>query len=1097
MINHNFIRFILFILFTLVINYFFELSAETFFSETYKTTTIQLENDLKTYNFYHEAILPLSEKVQADTSILLRDIDYNIDYTSSIITLKKEINNDFILITYAIYPEDFKIKTKQYSIEVYSDSLISKRSSKDLFSNFNQKSKLNISGNKTFSISVSNQDDVNINQSLYLKLDGEISENVRIEAQLNDSQSPLSSEGDTKELSSLDQVYFKVFSPHYEIAFGDLELKYDNTKFINYLNKFEGMKLSYHNINSVQGAIALSKSKNSDIEFFGSDGKQGPYYLKPDGSAYNVKILSGTEEISLDGQLLNRGEDYLIDYSEGTITFTTKYFISSNNRIRATFQYSDDFYRKNLYLTESKTFFSDRFYFYTHSIMQTDDKNNPLEMSFTNNEKLLLKEGGDQPIYTDGAVYVGPGLGSYQKIESGSLIYYEYSTDSLAVYNVYFTYMGQGKGTYRQTGTTRYEYVGENIGDWNPIKRLVTPVFKANWDVITGYTSEFISVEYEGLLSDHDKNTFSTKDSYDDISYIQNLQTTITPDWDRINPILFFEYRQKEKNLITFSTIDETEDYQFYELNLPDSLNSNSYLGRINTSINKEFNHEFYYRKILSYGHSNQQRISFIQNNKQMLYLPYSSYQYSYGFQDFVSKEEKEKTIHDFSIGYTYKKVDFKQFLKTQEYIDDVDSVKYGQKMNTQQSVLSLQEWQNLNSSLSYKNEDNLNLSSSWNKINTIKTYSLLSLYNTERQTTNLSISHRNINWFNLSQNNQKFDLIEIKSNQQFYKDFLQLNLSYSINNLEFFTKIRELQYVGSQTGIYDSTGVISEDGEYDYVYIQSGAPEQTTEVKNDMNFFVNPGTLVNNNFLKKLQIETWIMINENSRYEDKYKIYWLDFNHLMDDSTSIYAKQILKQTLWYNMYPSKFLLKYTYLNDKTLDNRYQSISKNSTYSHDFSARLFKWLKNDWEGEYSFGEESDSRYETESKKKSYKLMSNYNLSNTMILNSTIGLDKENTYYVSYQSTSDLTKLSFIEDILIFIGSKYRFNSRFEFSQNSRVGSENSFISAEKRKGETYKWSCSVYYKMNQYTSLTGEYSGYDYPLQRAFHQMKVEIKAEF
>lgn len=1094
----------------LYISLFFSVSnlfAQTFFSDTFKTTFIEIEKLRTSYVISDKPIIPLSEKVMADTLLLIKNIDYEIDYQNAQITLKHPGGFQSLLIIYAFYPESLQIYAKKYTIETYSDSLITKKKKQDLFAGFNQKSKLNISGNKTFSVSVSNQQDVDINQSLYLKLDGEISENVRIEAQLNDSQSPLSEEGDTKELSSLDQVFFKVYSPHYEIAFGDLDMKFEGTNFINYTNKFEGVRAGYQDKSTIRAALALSKSKNAEIDFFSQNGKQGPYYLKPSGSAYNVKIISGTEEIALDGILLSRGEDYLIDYAEGTITFTSAWFISSNNRIKASFQYSDDNYRKNLYLTQTKNYFNDRFYLFTHSIMQSDDKKNPLEASFTDADLELLKNSGDQSIFVDGAVYVGPGLGSYRKVFYDDLFYYEYSTDTTAVYNVYFTYIGGNAGSYRQTGTGRYEYVGQNQGDWVPLRKLTAPVFKANWDVIAGYNSDLIQMQYEALISDYDKNTFSTKDSEDDLSLIQNMQMTYNPDYDLLNPVLNLQFRQKLKNLMTFSSYSAVDDYQFYQLNLPDTLANEDYQIKLKTDNGKGVTDEFSYRFIHSKDYSNQYRFSFSHSSKQKKLIPYLSFQWGTGKQDFDEPtdpasnlnmtREQQKSFSDLTMGYLIKKADVKQIFRQNRFISEEDTLSTGQRLMSQQTLFSLKDWKNLTTSLSFLKERNDVLSQSWNNLNIIQTYSFNSLISSAQQTSQISFSHRLIDWNNPSQGDQKFDLIEVRSNQKILDDFIQANINYSINNLEFYPKIRELQYVGEEVGIYDSTGVVAEDGEYDYVYIQSGAPQQTTEVKNDLNLFINPGSVFQEEIARKTQLETWVLVNENSRYKNKYRIYVMDPDHLMNDSTSVYSKLIFRQSLWYNLLPSKVLIKYSYLNDQTLDNRYQSPARNKLYDHEFSFRLINLIKNDWEILLNNGKEYDSRYETNTEKKSLKIISKYNLSGQVVFTTEQNTGHEVTDYNQTGTESRLLKLGIIEDVLVFIGTKYRFNCRFEFAHNNRSGSEYSYTSADKKRGQTYKWNSSLYYKMNNYTSLNAEYSGYDYPNQKIWHQLKLEIKAEF
>ncbi|MEZ4688807.1 MAG: hypothetical protein R3A12_00950 [Ignavibacteria bacterium] len=61
----------------------------------------------------------------------------------------------------------------------------------------------------------------------------------------------------------------------------------------------------------------------------------GPYYLVGGNNELNILVLSGTEKVYLDGNLMIRGEqaDYVIDYGIGTITFNNNRLITSDSRI--------------------------------------------------------------------------------------------------------------------------------------------------------------------------------------------------------------------------------------------------------------------------------------------------------------------------------------------------------------------------------------------------------------------------------------------------------------------------------------------------------------------------------------------------------------------------------------------------------------------------------------------------------------------------------------------------------------------------------------------------------------------------------------------
>jgi hypothetical protein len=68
-----------------------------------------------------------------------------------------------------------------------------------------------------------------------------------------------------------------------------------------------------------QSAFSAGGGKNASVKINIIEGKQGPYYLKANDTQSNILVLAGSEEIFIDGNKLERGLDYSIDYSEGSV----------------------------------------------------------------------------------------------------------------------------------------------------------------------------------------------------------------------------------------------------------------------------------------------------------------------------------------------------------------------------------------------------------------------------------------------------------------------------------------------------------------------------------------------------------------------------------------------------------------------------------------------------------------------------------------------------------------------------------------------------------------------------------------------------------
>ncbi|MBW6516444.1 MAG: hypothetical protein K0B81_07515, partial [Candidatus Cloacimonetes bacterium] len=241
-----------------------------YFSPILRTEQVSFREGYLRFQLNNSNIIRNSEKVYIEEKALQRDEEYQIDYELGIISFQETmLEFDSAEIEYSIIPEDINRQFYYYISYDYSDTLQVIQTGRDRFRLEFPDTQLNISGSKTITVSVASDEDFNIHQSLFLRIDGELRRNLRIRAQLSDSQSPLTPEGDTRELSSLDQIYIKLYGNEYEISFGDLDIAFDDTQFMNYTSRFEGLKAEWFGKNSFQGALAISRGKESSNEFFG------------------------------------------------------------------------------------------------------------------------------------------------------------------------------------------------------------------------------------------------------------------------------------------------------------------------------------------------------------------------------------------------------------------------------------------------------------------------------------------------------------------------------------------------------------------------------------------------------------------------------------------------------------------------------------------------------------------------------------------------------------------------------------------------------------------------------------------------------------
>ena len=212
--------------------------------------------------------------------------------------------------------------------------------------------RLDIAGSKTFSVQVGSQQDLSLEQSLDLSINGRIGRNVTVRAVLTDRDTPLQPEGTSAQLQDLDRVLVEVEGPRARMRLGDFETYLRPTPFTDYRRQLAGVEGSVDTQHARVLAIgATSPGAFASKEFLGSEGVQGPYVLQRDIAGVADPIVAGSETVWLDGRSLSRGEDadYIIDYASGELTFTARNAITAYSRIAVDYQVADRPYEGRVY----------------------------------------------------------------------------------------------------------------------------------------------------------------------------------------------------------------------------------------------------------------------------------------------------------------------------------------------------------------------------------------------------------------------------------------------------------------------------------------------------------------------------------------------------------------------------------------------------------------------------------------------------------------------------------------------------------------------------------------------------------------------------
>ena len=429
------------------------------------------------------------------------------------------------------------IEQKQYHPSL---NIIKTDNSNNLF----QGTKLNRTGSISRGVMVGNNQDFSLNSNLNLQLSGMISPTMKILASVTDDNIPIQPQGNTQQLQDFDKVFIQVSDQKWKLTAGDFWIKNKDSYFLKYHKRGQGIHLKNKIIGNnnieidFENSASISKGKFGRNVIQGIEGNQGPYRLFGNENESFIIILSGTENVYIDGVLLKRGQnnDYIIDYNTAEISFTANTLINKDKRIIVEFQYSDKNYARSL-LQSSATIKKNNSSFYVHAYGEQDSKNQPLQLDFDLLDRQTLENIGDNI-----DLAIGSGIDSvdfnqatnlYKNIDSLGYEVYQYSTDEqLAVYMLTFSNVGQGNGNYKIKENNAlgkvFEWIapdtisfGEIIknGDYSPIKKLVTPKKRQIISVGGKTIWSGNSLNYELSTSNMDLNTFSNINNEDNIGF--------------------------------------------------------------------------------------------------------------------------------------------------------------------------------------------------------------------------------------------------------------------------------------------------------------------------------------------------------------------------------------------------------------------------------------------------------------------------------------------------------------------------------------------------------------------------------------------------
>lgn len=398
---------------------------------------------------------------------------------------------------------------------------------------------LQYNGSFARGVSLGNAQNLVLNSQFNLNISGKIANDLELTAAISDQNIPLQAEGNTQQLREFDRLFIQLKKKNQSLLAGDYELTSpQKSYFLRYYKKMQGA--TYQNTQLLRGGAttwaqrigaAVARGKFARQTLAAQEGNQGPYRLTTEGGQALFVILSGTERVWLDGQLLVRGDDadYIMDYNSATIRFTPRRLVTQFSRIVVEFDYADQTYLRSAVFVDNELKFKNidiRLNFYT----EQDSKNSTGTQSLDSLDRLILAQAGaavdgvfvpalqtDSFSITRVMYRLRDTLWNGQRIQ---ILEYSKNPDNARII-ANFTPVGDGKGNYMQdlTATANgrvYRWVapdaitGQPRGSFEPVRRLTPPTAQQMLTAAVDYQIlKNLNFSTEWAISRLNRNTFS------------------------------------------------------------------------------------------------------------------------------------------------------------------------------------------------------------------------------------------------------------------------------------------------------------------------------------------------------------------------------------------------------------------------------------------------------------------------------------------------------------------------------------------------------------------------------------------------------------
>ncbi|WP_274474148.1 hypothetical protein [Mangrovimonas aestuarii] len=1074
---------------------------------------------------------------------------YRVDYTKGIVSLKKPLDTDSVVVSYLRYP-DFLTKTYKLLDE---DIILDNSANQQKLYSFEQAGKrkgftpfegLATSGSISRGVTIGNNQNSVLNSALDLQITGKLSEKVSLRASIQDANIPLQQSGYSQRLDEFDQVFIELFSDRWKIRAGDIDLQNTTSYFARFSKRVQGLSVgaklgsTEHSTNLfLSGALVRGQFTRS--QFTAQEGNQGPYKLQgPNGELY-VLIVSGSETVYVNGIPLERGEnkDYIIDYNAGEIIFNPTFPITSEMRITVDYQYSERNYSRFV-VYGGGDYNSNKLRINASVYSETDSKNQPLQQNLSSEQVEILSEAGD-----DRSLMIAPSAVSesysenkilYKKeIIDGAEVFVFSNNPEDELFSVKFTLVGNNQGNYIISNTSAisniYEYVapvnGIPQGNYEPIIQLIAPS-KLQMAVINGTyrPSSSTDIIFELTGSKNDLNLFSSLDDNDNNGFAGKLnlkQYLIRNDslWN-LRGFFNIDYINQD-----FKTIEQLYNVEFgRDWSLETPMGDQRYvITGVNLFHNKK-GAATYQLEHLNYSENYNGNRHVITANLKLDNYSIRSNSSIMNSKSDISNSKFIRTYNEVTRRFNkaWAGIRFDSEKNEQKTIETDSLTPISQKFSAYELFTGIGDSTDVFAEVGYKYRVNDSLrNNSVERVNTSNTYYINSRL-IKSQNTDLSLyaNYRTLKSKTDSIANENSLNTRLQYSQRLFKQLVLLNAAYETNSgtlpQQDFTYVEVEPGQGAYTWIdYNENGIqeleefetaqFQDQGNYIRVLLPNQVFIRTNQNRFSTSFTLNPiqWATLDKGFKKTVSHfyyqASFLIDNKVRRQGNEFNINPFEAS----GENNLGIQQNFRNTIFFNRGKQHYTSSYTYLSN--LNKNLLSVglleSKLKTHQVQFTHKFAtSWLI-DLQSSISTNENTSENFSS----KNYNIEENrFNPKLSYILNDNAQFNiyyqltnKDNTIGNGETLNQKQYGASFTYNKL----EKASINGAFNFFTNDFEGNANSPVAYQMleglQPGKNYTWNILVQKKITTFLDLNLNYNGRKTETSKTIHTGTIQLKAYF